>query len=108
MKLIRDLLLILFPLAFVYFAPVFSELTKISNQEQLNILFRTNPILYLMILIPIGILVFMLVFIHKIDAWESQKTDEKADNRHQELLNTIKELINEIRQDRDERDKPKQ
>lgn len=107
-KLVRDLLLIVFLATYTYFSPLVSELSKVGNTEEFNQLVLNNPIIYYVLLIPVAILIGMLLFIHKIDSWE----DKKAENRHKDLLkaiqdnplnNSVQELINEIRQDRNER-----
>jgi hypothetical protein len=114
MKVVRDLILIVFALFFAYLAPALSELLNTSNWAELDKLFQANTILPYLLMMPFVVLGLMLFFIHKIDKWE----DDKAEKRHKELLeaiqnnplnNSVQELINEIRQDRNERkNKPKQ
>ena len=93
---------------FIFLSPTLSELLTASNWSELNKIFQANQLLPYILVLPFVVLVLMLVFVHKIDNWE----DQKAGKRHQELLDAIRnnplnssvqELINEIRQDRNER-----
>ncbi len=105
---LRDLLLMGFAAFFIFLSPTLSELLTASNWSELNKIFQANQLLPYILVLPFVVLVLMLVFVHKIDNWE----DQKAGKRHQELLDAIRnnplnssvqELINEIRQDRNER-----
>ena len=96
----------------VFLSPTISELLTVNNWSELNELFQANQLLPWLVMLPFIVLGIMLCFARKIDAWESRETDKKADKRHQELLsairdnpfnNSVQELINEIRQDRNER-----
>lgn len=111
-KLIRDLLFMGFAAFLVFLSPTISELLTVNNWSELNELFQANQLLPWLVMLPFIVLGIMLCFARKIDAWESRETDKKADKRHQELLsairdnpfnNSVQELINEIRQDRNER-----
>lgn len=85
-KLVRDLILIALVPYIAFLAPALSQLTDAKNQDELNRLFQAQPLLYWFLLAPFAVLGVMLLFIHKIDAWE----DAKAEKRHQELLEAIK------------------
>jgi hypothetical protein len=78
-KLVRDLLLLVFGAFFVYLSPAVSDLTNVSNWPDFNRIFQANPILPWIILIPFVALILMLVFIHKIDNWVDSKQDDKLD-----------------------------
>jgi len=100
----------------VYLSPTLTELLTASNWSELDKIFQANQLLPYIVALPFVVLGLMLLFVHKIDKWETAEQDAKDDKRHQELLDAIKginqaiqELINEIRNDRNERNnKPKQ
>jgi hypothetical protein len=87
-ELVRDLLLVVFLATFGYFYPAISDLIRLWDSPSFNKVVLDNPMLYLVILMPFGILGLMLLFIHKIDAW----VDVKAERRHQELLKAIRSI----------------
>lgn len=110
-KVLRDLILIIFVLLFAYLAPTLSELLNAGNWDEFNRIFQDNQLLPYIVALPFVVLGLMLLFIRTIDKWE----DDKAEKRHQALLEAIQSnslllqgLINEIRQERNERNNKSQ
>ena len=110
MRLAREFLLIIFAMMLVLVLPTLVELLNVSNWGELSALFLNNPLMIALLATPILSLVFAMVFIHKIDQWETTEQDAKDNKRNSKLLKAIKAnssllrgLIDEIRQERNER-----
>ena len=86
-KIARGILFLMFVLLFMPVTQALSEIATISNWSDAKNMFATNPIFWLIIVIPIIVLILILLLIHKIDKWE----DKKAEKRHDELLKAIKD-----------------
>ena len=86
MKIARGLLFVVFVLLFVPVTQALSEMLTTRNWDDVKAIFINNPMIAAIIAIPIICLVLILLFIHKIDKWEG----EKAEKRHAELLEAIK------------------
>ena len=115
MRLAREFLLIIFAMMLVLVLPVLADLLNMSNWGELSAVFTNNPLIIVLLAIPILSLVFVMVFIHKIDKWETKEQDAKDDKRNSKLIKAIKAnssllraSIDDIRQERNEQNKPKQ
>jgi len=85
-KIARDILLILFILLFVPMTQVLSGIPTPPDWNGIKTYFANSPMIAVIFAIPIIVLIFILLFIHRLDKWE----DEKAIERHNELLEVIK------------------
>ncbi len=106
-KLVRDIFLTILVLTSGFLFQYIGDLNRMSFTDMMEFLSTgtLSAILFIIVFsMPFLLVGLLLIFIRKIDAWE----DEKMDDRFNELVDAINTLISEIRQDRNERNKPKQ
>lgn len=114
MRLLRDILLVLFTLVFTQVLPFVNELLDPSKQAGLIKILIDNPLIAAVLMIPFICLFVLIVYIHQIDTFENSDVAKrhtellkKIDSFQQAITNGVTEaitpLIDEIRKDRNER-----
>ena len=86
MRLVRDFCLIVLAILFALTYPLISEALNSKNWAELVNILKDNPLIIIIMAMPFIGLGVLMFFIHQIDKWE----DAKANKRHNELLDTIK------------------